>query len=207
MTSMRRSKPISPPAAKYLHAGFTELSSPGAGSENHVDLANGLVQLPRAAPAAREHGDVARPERGRLPAVRRDGQRAGQHVDDLVLLLHPVRRAGGALPDARLRARVVRRGPDGQAADGHRDVGRGRLLKRPPVLKVGRGRGGEEGGVDDGRGIGHGKDAFSGRWCRGNAARNQNGPPNEGVALWNDTADLGKAAIRTRAGLAVTPAS
>ena len=89
----------------------------------HVDLADGLVKLPRAAPAAWEDGHVAGADGGGLTTVRRDGQRTGQHVDDLGLLLHPVRGTGRALPDPGFRTRGVRCRPDGQAAGGHRGAG------------------------------------------------------------------------------------
>ena len=79
--------------------------------EDHVDLADRLVDLPGARPAAREHRGVAGADLGRLAAVRGHRHPAGQDLHELVRLQRPVRRSWRALPDADLLVAVL---PQGQ---------------------------------------------------------------------------------------------
>src|SRR5260370_8083911 len=76
-------------------------------SEEDVDLADRLVDVPGAGPAAREHRGVARPDLLRRAAVRGYRHPARQDVPDLVGLHLPVGPARRALPDPCLLAPVL----------------------------------------------------------------------------------------------------
>src|SRR6476619_6519592 len=69
-------------------------------SEDRVHLSDRLMDGPAAFPSDREHRDVPGLHLGGLTAVGRHRHPARQHVDDLVLLLDPIRRSRGALTDA-----------------------------------------------------------------------------------------------------------
>src|SRR6476646_5762474 len=116
-----------------------------ARSEQHVELADRLVDLPGAGPAAGEDGGVARPDLGGLAAVRSDRHPAGQDVHELVVLQAPPGRPGRALPDTRLLGALA--GPQRGARGVHR-LASG-FLQRAPVLELGVGRGGQERGGGD----------------------------------------------------------
>src|SRR5580700_1456233 len=109
-----------------------------ARSEDDVDLADRLVDLPGPGPAQREHGRVAGADLERLAALGRDGHPSGHDVHELVGLELPVRRAGCALPHPDLLVAVL---PERQPGSLHRLPGR--LFQRTPVLKLG-GRGGSQ---------------------------------------------------------------
>src|SRR5262249_29622508 len=111
-----------------------------------VELADGLVDLPGAAPAAGEHRAVAGADLQRLAPLRGDRHPARQDVDRLVGLQRPVRRTRGALPNADLLVAV---GPQRRARGLHRLAGG--LGQRAPVLQVT----GECGGSQE-RGAGNG---------------------------------------------------
>src|ERR1700729_983850 len=119
--------------------------------EQDVELADGLVDLPGAGPADREHGAVTGADVLRLAAVRGDRHPAADDVDGLVGLQLPVGRPRGALPDTHLQVTV---GPGGGARRLHRVAGG--LGQGAPVLEfaVQRG-GGQERGYRGG--VGHGE--------------------------------------------------
>src|SRR5215471_189689 len=131
--------------------------APGApcrwrGSEQDVQLADRLVDLPVAPPAAGEDGGVTGADVLRLAAVRGDRHPPGQDVHRLVGFQGPVGGPRRALPHPDFLVAV---GPQRPAGGLHRLPGG--LGQRAPVLQVGGdGRGGQERG---GRGrVGHG-------WC------------------------------------------
>jgi Carboxypeptidase regulatory-like domain len=120
------------------------------GLEDHEHLADRLVNVPGAGPAAREERGVTRTDLKRLAAVRSDGHAAGQDVHELVLLLLPVGRASGAFPDADFLAVAL---PDVQTAGLHGLAGC--LFERAPVLQLRGGGRGEIGGY-----VGHADVSF-----------------------------------------------
>src|SRR6266446_4840283 len=75
--------------------------------EDHVDLADRLVDLPGAGPAAREHGRIPRPDLRSLAAIRGNRHPPGQYLHELVRLERPVRRPRRALPDTDLLVAVL----------------------------------------------------------------------------------------------------
>src|SRR5580700_9633374 len=90
------------------------------GSIDDVQLADRLVDLPGAGPAAGEDRAVAGADLLRRAAVRGDRHPARQDVDRFVRLQGPVRRPGSALPDTDLLVAV---GPQGEARGLHRRPG------------------------------------------------------------------------------------
>src|SRR6185437_14752621 len=79
-------QPLLPSVRYSMAPGYRAWYSP---SEQHVELADRLVDLPGAGPAAGEDGGVARPDLGGLAAVRGDRHPAGQDVHELVVLQAP----------------------------------------------------------------------------------------------------------------------
>src|SRR5436189_3998434 len=89
---------------------------PAGRSEQDVQLADRLVDLPAAPPATGEDGGVAGADVLRLAAVRGDRHPPGEDVDRLIGLQGPARGPGRAFPDPDL---LVAAGPQRPARGPH----------------------------------------------------------------------------------------